>query len=271
MIDNNILQELGYRSPLLAKVPGDMFYYTNYYNSVHDKSSFDIPKEGFYKFADIYEEARTGNTKYNFSYYINDIGYRETYPVPSQNNILGFFGCSFTFGLGVPTEDTFYYQLAGNRPYVNFGDPSASVNKTSLMFSAAANIWKMSTAVITLPSWTRFNYTDKMNNFVSIVASDPPFSVKETEQVKQSLFKYFSDQFFYSEVKNSLTLIITTARLHNIKLVLGSWDKEIVDLVKITSGLNCLYWSQSDVGRDKVHPGPKSHFEYFKMLQNEIN
>jgi hypothetical protein len=267
MIEHNILQQLAYRSPLLARQPSDMFYYTNYYNNVHDKTTLEIPKDGFYKFADIYEEKRTGNTVYDFLYYINDIGYREKYPSPDTTNVIGFFGCSFTFGMGVPTEHTFYYQLANNCPYINFGDPSASINKIALMFNAAANIWNMSTAIITLPSWTRFNYTDKMNNFVPIVASDPPFSVEETEQVKQSLFKYFSNQFFYSELKNALTLIVTTAKLHNIKLMLGSWDLETVELTKLVTGLECIYWKISDVGRDKSHPGPKSHFEYFKKLK----
>jgi hypothetical protein len=269
MIDSKILQELEYRSPLLAKVPSDMFYYTNYYNNLSRSGKISIPKEGYYKYADGDEETNTVDTAHNFSYYMNDIGFRDPYPSVTETNILGFFGCSFTFGIGVPTEDSFYYQLSkyNNQPYLNLGDPSASAKKISLIFAAAANIWPMKDAVITLPTWSRFTYVDKLNNFIAIVASDPPYEGEETENVRTALFKNFSDQFFYSEIKEAITLIVTTAKLHNIKLTLGSWDLETTELVRRSTGLNCIHWAKSDVGRDKIHPGPKSHFEYFNLLK----
>jgi hypothetical protein len=275
MIDKLILKELSLRSPHLATTPADLFYYTNYYNNLLRKydTIVDIPGPGYYTYSDSIEESRSKNSTWDFQYYINDIAFREAYPSVEETDILSFFGCSFTYGVGVPTENTFYKQIAGDSSFLNLGDPGASIQKISLIFSAACRIWKIKTAIITLPPWFRFGYIDKANNFMPIVASDSPYSSSETENVRLSLHKDFSEQYHYSIVRDLLLLIIETARIQNINLIIGSWDSETLEIVEAVTGYKgpLWEWQQSDRGRDGRHPGVNSHASYSKLVKSYLD
>lgn len=275
MIDKLILKELALRSPHLATTPVDLFYYSNYYNRLlrKDNTIVDIPKPGYYKYAESIEEKRSENNTWDFHYYINDIGFREYYPSVEETDILSFFGCSFTYGIGVPTENTFYKHIAGDSRFLNLGDPSASVQKIALIFSAACRVWKIKTAVITLPPWSRFGYTDKANNFMPIVASDNPYPSEETENVRQSVYKHFSNQYFYSNVRDSLSLILESARSQNINLVIGSWDSDTLEIVEAVTGYKgpLWDWQHLDRGRDGRHPGVNSHASYSNLIKSYLD
>jgi len=275
MIDKLILKELSRRSPNLASSPADLFYYSNYYNRLHRNNTtiVDIPKPGYYKYSEPNEAERSKNSTWDFHYYINDIGFREEYPNVKEKDILSFFGCSFTYGVGVPTEDTFYKNVAKGNSFLNLGDPSASVQKIALIFSAACRVWNIKTAVITLPPWFRFGYTDKENNFMPIVASDTPYPSEETEKVRLALHKDFSEQYHYASIRDSLALILESARLTNINLVIGSWDSETLEIVEAVTGYKgpLWEWQQSDRGRDGRHPGVNSHALYSKLVKSYLD
>ena len=275
MIDKLILKELALRSPNLATTPHDLFYYSNYYNRLLRKSDtiVDIPRPGYYKYSEPLEEERSKNSTWNFHYYINDIGFRDEYPSVEETNFLSFFGCSFTYGVGVPTEHTFYKNIVGDNSFLNLGDPSASVQKIALIFSAACRVWKIKTAVITLPPWSRFGYVDKVNNFVPIVAADNPYPGEETEGVRKSVYQYFSNQYFYSNVRDSLALILDSARSQNINLIIGSWDSETLEIVEAVTGYQgpLWDWQQLDKGRDGRHPGINSHSSYSNLIKSYLD
>jgi len=275
MIDKLILKELALRSPLRATTPRDLFYYSNYYNSLSRNidTIVDTPTPGYYKYSDSIEESRSKNSTWNFQYYINDIGFREAYPSVEETDILAFFGCSFTYGVGVPTEHTFYKNVAKDSSFLNLGDPGATIQKIPLIFAAACRIWKIKTAIITLPPWFRFSYTDKANNFMPIVTSDKPYSSEETEKVRLAFHKHFSDQYHYSRVRDLLSLIVETARVHDINLVIGSWDFETLEIVEaVTSYKGPLWnWQYLDRGRDGCHPGVNSHASYSKLIKSYLD
>lgn len=274
MIDPIILKELSRRSPCTVKCPQDLFYYTSYYNRLLRTSDNNIspPISGHY--THISEEEKSWDT-FNFppfQYYINDIGFRESYPNTEETNILSFFGCSFTFGFGLPTRHTFYKKVAGDLPFLNLADPSATTQKISLIFSAASNIWKIKTAIIILPPWSRFSYVDKVNNFISIVASDSPYPSNEIENIRKALLTNFSDQHMYSCVRNSLTLIVNSAKLKNIDLILGSWDEETIEIIEACTGYKGPFWDWKfmDKGRDGRHPGIESNKVYADLIKTYL-
>jgi hypothetical protein len=275
MIDKLILKELALRSPHLATTPHDLFYYSNYYNRLLRKADtiIDIPPAGYYKYSEPIEEERSKNSTWDFYYYINEIGFRDQYPSVKESDILSFFGCSFTYGVGVPTENTFYKNIAGDNSFLNLGDPGASTQKIALIFLAACRVWKIKTAVITLPPWFRFGYTDKANNFMPIVASDDPYSSKETEQVRLALHRDFSDQYHYASIRDSLSLILETARTQNINLIIGSWDSETLEIIEAVTGYKgpLWDWQLQDRGRDKLHPGINSHALYGKLIKSYLD
>jgi hypothetical protein len=110
MIDNIILEELAKRSPCRASSPLDMLYYSNLHNKAGLEMGF--PGIGTFKFLNEAERFRSKKKYKEFNYVINEMGFRGDYPNPGKKNVMGFFGCSVTFGEGLPEEDNFPYQVS---------------------------------------------------------------------------------------------------------------------------------------------------------------
>lgn len=273
MIDKQILYEVANRSPLLASKPSDMLYYSNLHNRAGLEMAF--PGVGTFKYLNKAEEDRSKKEYKEFSYEINEMGYRGKYPDPSEKKLLGFFGCSITFGEGLPEEDNFPYQIAKhyNRPMLNLGMPGSGAHRIALIFQAATNIWDIETAVITLPNWGRFNYVDKENNLLSILPPHP-HATPECENVRKSLLKYFSDQFLISETKDAISWIVSVAREKNINLILGSWELGAREIIKATLNYDAapfVYQVAVETARDNVHPGPIACANYTDIIKHYID
>ncbi len=273
MIDQTILQELSNRSPLLASTPADMLYYSNLHNRANLEMAF--PGVGTFKYLNKAEEDRSKKEYKEFSYEINDMGFRGKYPNQDTKNILGFFGCSITFGEGLPEEDNFPYHLGNyyNSPILNLGMCGAGARRIALIFQAATRIWDIETAVITLPDWGRFNYVDRENNLLSIL---PPHrhGSEECEKVRNSLIKHFSDQFLMSETKDAISFIVSIAKEKNIKLILGSWElgtREITKAILNYEAAPFIYQVSVETARDNVHPGPIACSNYTETIKHYID
>lgn len=273
MINSFTLQEIEKRSPLRASAPLDMLYYSNLHNKAGLEMGF--PGVGTFKYLNEAEKDRSKKNYKDFEYVINDIGFRGTYPTTNKKRIMGFFGCSMTFGEGLPEEDNFPYQLSKHysRDWLNLGMCGAGAQRIALIFQAATQIWDIETAVITLPNYGRFHYIDKENTMLSII---PPHrhSSTEGEAVRQSLVKHFSDQYLMSATKDAASFIVSIAREKNIKLILGSWDYETREILKI--GLNYnpaifTYDHRIESARDNCHPGPIACSAYTNEIKDYID
>ena len=273
MIDQNILDELKNRSPLMAKVPQDMLYYSNLHNRAGLEMAF--PGIGTFKYLNNAEKDRSKLNYKEFSYTINDMGFRGKYPAPSAKNIMGFFGCSITFGEGLPEEDNFPYLLSHyyGKETLNLGMCGAGAHRIALIFQAATRIWNIETAVVTLPNWGRFNYVDKENNLLSVLPPHPHSST-EGEAVRQSLVKNFSDQYLMSATRDAASFIVSIAKEKNINLILGSWElgtRQIIENCLDYSAVPFVYNVKEETARDNVHPGPTACAEYAKHVKHYID
>lgn len=273
MINQTILEELSKRSPHNATSPLDMLFYSNLYNKAGLEMGF--PGIGTFKYLNKAEEDRSKKDYKEFSYLINDMGFRGTYPDPSAKKVMGFFGCSITFGEGLPEEDNFPYQISQfyNKECLNLGMCGASAQRIALIFHAATHIWDIETAIITLPNWGRFHYVDKDNNFLSII---PPHrhASQEGEAVRNSMVKHFSDQFLISALRDSVSYIVSVAKERNIKLILGSWELGSREIIKAGLNYNAapfIYNISIESARDNAHPGPASCADYTKTIKHYIN
>ena len=273
MINNTILEEISKRSPLRSSTPADMIYYSNLHNKAGLEMGF--PGIGTFKYLNKPEELRSKKKYKEFSYTINDIGFRGAYPDPSATGLMGFFGCSITFGEGLPEEDNFPYQLANHysKECLNLGMCGASAHRIALIFQAATRIWDMETAIITLPNWGRFNYVDQENNFLSII---PPHhhASTEGEAVRLSMVKHFSDQYLMSATRDAASFIVSIAREKNIKLILGSWEQGTREILR--AGLNYEaaafnYNPKIETARDNCHPGPIACADYTNTIKHYID
>lgn len=279
MITAEIISQQAKRSPLTAHVPQDMIYYSHL-GHVNDYPEYDnihtFPKEpGYYQFINEAEKHRSilNYPDYDFKYYLNNIGFRGVYPNKDDDNIIGFFGCSFTFGEGLPEEKNFPYLISKhlNKRCLNLGLQGANAHHTSLIFSAASNIWNIDTAVITLPNWGRFSYVDKYNQLVPIMPT-LNYKISEIERVRTTLVNNFSDQYLLSITKDAITTILAISKLKNIKLILSSWDGETRYLITTLLGIVPEFNHDSkNVARCPYHPGEDAVNTYTKNVLNFVN
>ena len=273
MIHQTILNELKNRSPLSAKTPQDMLYYSNLHNRAGLEMAF--PGVGTFKYLNEAERLRSKTDYKEFSYTINDMGFRGNYPSPSAKSVMGFFGCSITFGEGLPEEDNFPYLVSQHygKESLNLGMCGAGAHRIAMIFQAATRIWNIETAVVTLPNWGRFNYVDKENNILSILPPHP-HSSPEGEDVRKSIVKHFSDQYLMSATKDAASFIVSIAREKNINLILGSWELGTRQIIENCLGYDAVpfvYVVKEETARDNVHPGPNACAEYAKHVKHYID
>lgn len=271
---DNIAAELKNRSPLLAKQPADMIHYSNLQNSTLLNQGF--PPPGIHKFLNKPEEDRSiPNWPIEFSYHINEIGFRGHLPLQNEKRLLSFFGDSCTFGEGMPEEYLFPYMIGSHlhRSILNLGMPGTGVHRIAMTFSAAVRVWNIETAIITFPNYARFNYVTSKNHMLSILPPHPT-APQEAEEIRLSLVKNFSEQYFISAAKDAIAWIITTANERKINLILGSWDPCVCDIIQTTTGYLpvrfFMHPSGGDCARDKVHPGILANQIYTSSLINYI-
>ena len=199
-------------------------------------------KVGWVKYSSEEEENRSPKIwQPEFGYYINDIGFRGEYPSVDDKKILGFFGCSITFGEGLPEDDTYARLISQhlNKKYLNLGITGVGCHRIALTFSAATRLWDIETAVVVLPRYTRFHYVDKGNHLHSILLAYK-MGLEELETVRLDILKHFSDQFLLSQTIDAIQWIIDIAKSKNINLVLASWDDEMVQIINTAFDLDII-------------------------------
>jgi hypothetical protein len=277
--DNPVMLEaLRVRSPVTANVPRDLKYYSNYYNGNTNQGY--MPETGIHKFLNKDEQSRSNISYKEFSYHINDIGFRDQYPDKDVKKLFAFFGCSMTLGEGLPTEDNFPHLVSKhfNKQHLNLGLPGVGAYRIALIFAAAVNVWDIETAVVTLPNWARFHYVDSMDNMKLIHL---PWSIdnKECETVRQHILTDFSDQYMLSATKDAINYITMIAKLKNINLVLTAWDPDVGRMITTITGYHVPKYDlwdpytekkSGDFARDNIHPGINLVNNYVEKLKETI-
>ena len=247
----DLLNFIKNKSSSLVRTPEDMLHFSCLQSTI---------SPGLIKY--FSEEEKNKSSKDwqpDFSYYINDIGFRGEYPSIDDLRLLGFFGCSVTFGQGVP-EDKIYANLISqhyNKKYLNFGIPGASCHRIALTFSAAVRLWNIETAIINLPPCSRLHYVDTDDRLQSILLANK-LDQPELEYIRKEILKNVSEQFLISQTIDSIQWIIDIAKLKNINLILASWDNDIIKIINTAFDLNAIKFNFVDKARDG-HPGIKSH------------
>ena len=265
MLDSNLLNFVKNKSSSLVSVPADMLHFSclQYANEYFDEySNFGLVKY----FSKEEEDNSKKDWPDDFSYFMNDIGFRGNYPNPDDKKLFAFFGCSVSFGQGLP-EHQIYADLISkhyNKKYLNLGIPGAGIHRIALTLSAASKIWDIETAVINLPPFTRLHYVDTANRLQSILLTHNT-DQKDIEAVRIAVLKNFSDQFLVSDSIDAIQWIIDIAKSKSIKLILSSWDLDTIQLIKTGFNLDILKFNIIDTARDN-HPGIESH----KIFADEV-
>lgn len=219
----------------------------------------------------------------DFDYKFSELGFRDT-DLPAQID-LAAFGCSYTFGLGLPEHTTWHKVLAkhNNISAYNFGQPGASIKSITDMFHIVSNHVKIERAIFLLPTYIRFLIAGQRVDRVKLFSFLP--QSKRTDDnlygVNPDLFyKHIPDIEFIRKMKDDVYAIEHIAKHKNIKLFISSWDRPTYDLLKIMDFKYAKLieeWTcpkdpstQKDLARDKLHPGMSHHKYWAEEIQHQV-
>jgi len=237
-------------------------------------------------------------------YHINSLGYRDEKIIDEMTNSMGVWGCSYTFGVGVPNKDIYSTILSDKikTPIYNFGIPGAGIQKISKSFVINNNFFKFKTAFFVLPSLYRFEYisyncydtskevsTDTVNSFDFIPNWFPSHNKELTKKAKM-FYELYDDATFQMELVRNLEFIKQNAELNGTEVYFSTWcDTTYHFLVKCgTINIKNVKFIENmemfmgkpvnDFARDGLHPGIRSHqetanelYKQYKNIKPDVN
>ena len=209
----------------------------------------------------------------HFNYHINDYGFRGTEYTAEID--MAAFGCSFTFGIGLP-ENMLWHNLVASKlgtTITNFGVPACSIESIIDIFLIVSKHIKIKKAIFLFPSMSRLqiaknhpqgelvNYINVIPNYNSTMGEF--FGINE-----DLLYRAIPEEEIYKICRNKIYLLEHIARERGIKLYLSSWEQETYTLLKMLNLKSIILpqwispskeFAESDLARDLKHPGPKTH------------
>jgi len=212
----------------------------------------------------------------NFKYDLNEHGFRSN-PIAVDADIC-FYGCSYTFGTGVPIDRRWTNIVDKDGMCSNnFGLCGLSPSEILQLFVATTRIIKMKTAVLLLPDYARvlmplvYKNNDIRYSFIfpqtvtDVTGSDP-------EQKRAAKLYYsFPEEFYIDTFKNSFNNAKYIAELKGIKLIVSTWSENTKNILNsFAPEVDCLWFNQIDKGRDDFHPGVHSHDVFGKMIGDRL-
>ena len=231
---------------------------------------------GSYEFLSNAEKERS-RQYCKFKYLINEIGCRGNLELKKS---IGFFGCSFTFGEGVPEENIFPYLVAKNlgMPFNNLGCNGFTIPQIAHLFHASLQILNFDIAVITLPSPYRFHYVTSKGQYWPVYPNKDRDD-EEHEKIRKKVYPHLSSNYLLHQAKDYIIYMQTCADLYNKKIVWGTWCK---DTYLLLENLQCnpikfefeyqesLKLQGNNIARDNMHPGIEQHSNYSEDIIHRI-
>jgi hypothetical protein len=224
----------------------------------------------------------------HFSYHINDYGFREIeYKSNYPDEIdFGVFGCSFTFGVGLP-EHMLWHNIISkklNASILNFGMPAASIETIVDTFLIVSKHIKMKRAIFLLPSISRMQIAKKhpeadLINYINIMPNYNATVAEYFDINEDLIYRAIPEEEIYKICRNKLYLLDHIAQQRGIKLYISAWEQETYDLLKMLNLKSIilpqwistsLEFAKSDLARDNKHPGPEHHKLFVDRIFNSI-
>jgi hypothetical protein len=240
----------------------------------------------------------TGITAYTdpgaVNYKINSMGFRGDWDLVNNDNIkLGFFGCSFTYGVGIAEEDLYVTlltnalskKLGKSCKAYNCGVPGGSTNKATRYYAMLSNFIKFDYVICLMPHTGRAEYPILEQNKGlgwNIIPNWKDLDSK-SEWLRLQFYKTIDENFLNSDFIRNINHCENIAKAHNSKIYFTSWDQNTYeylynyyinrDLDKLLPWWQALEYEINPrmlLGRDGIHPGPRSHLEFSKRALEYI-
>lgn len=220
----------------------------------------------------------------DFDYKLSSLGFRGD-EIPHEVD-LAAFGCSYTFGIGLP-ENKLWHRLLSESSY-NFGQPGASITAIADIFHILSNHVKMNRAIFLLPNYMRDLMALESRgqiNLWSLMPSTPDINLKYPDIIQEAHYKYTPDSEFIRKMKDSVYLIEHVAKNKNIKLFFSSWDGPTYEMLtnmnfNHATVIDKWTWPKwtlpsevvftKDLARDMLHPGMAHHKYWSELIKNKV-
>lgn len=232
-----------------------------------------------YQFFGSGEEENLDKWKHgHFTYRLVHYGFRmDKLPIDSD---IGAFGCSYTFGQGLPSYMLWHELLAKNMNMssLNFGICGASIPTILDIFNIVTKHVKLKHAVMLLPSVHRVQiakiHEDMGLAFLNCNPNHDSIFNQTYDFNEKEIWKIMPDEEIYKQMKNALFQSEMLAKSRNIKMYISSWDDHTYQLLKKINfkyiKLLPVWYSRQDIindkARDNRHPGPFHHSFFAEQI-----
>lgn len=225
------------------------------------------------------KDKKTNLSMESVNYFINNFGFRgrwNDYELSNEKLRIAFFGCSFTYGVGIDENDIFPQIIGKNInkdiDIINLGFPGGSISKSVRLFRYLVSVYKIDIAIFVFPTHWREEFIETNDNHVSYTNIIPNFEDRSFK--KWSLFYNLMDnENMLNNMYKNLTIIELLSKQHNIISLYSSWDREtysfineiVSDNTKILPYFKFLESMENitnGFARDGVHPGVKTHYTF---------
>lgn len=235
--------------------------------------NFGVSKQREFQFIGREEEENYKNWKFDqFTYKLNEHGFRIENMQATID--IGAFGCSYTFGQGLPT-DMLWHHLVGqirNKSVHNFGICGASILTILDIFNIVTKHITMKDAFFLLPAFSRSQIA-KINDdnnlaFLNCIPGHKSMFNEAYNFDGSDLLKFLPEDELLKQIKNALFVSEMIGKLRNIKMYVSSWDDmtwrllkeiEFKHIVLLPVWYSKADYVLTDKARDGRHPGPEHH------------
>jgi hypothetical protein len=196
-----------------------------------------------------------------WTYKINSHGFRGK-EWKFKKGFIPFFGCSYTFGIGVEKNISTLIEEQTGRKCINVGIPGGSLPTVLKSFNIFNNIQPSQCAVITLPALDRIP-NPKRNKANQWEYHNILPNMENTRSDFEKVYRALTHDYFIATALDYIAWAQTTAKLTNTRLYWSSWHDDTMSLINAcVNRENIFYYNygnnQVDLGRDNGHWGPQS-------------
>jgi hypothetical protein len=236
-----------------TKITTKTIHSLNSYINLKSKELNSIGKA--YEVLDFYQKENTSRDKWNYK--INQYGYRDS--EWDFNKTIAFFGCSFTFGIGVEHAYPFIIQQQLGKVIPNLGVPAGSAVNILKVFSAFSRLHPMTAAVISLPHISRFYQPTLEKSGWRSENLLPGFHDSKADRL---FFKSWINNGDISYAVDYIDWAEDIAKQKEIEIFWTSWDINTRNFLKEAKLKNVFDWPQLVCdARDNSHPGQSTHYQ----------
>jgi hypothetical protein len=220
----------------------------------------------------------------DFNYRFSKLGFRDV-EIPDSIDI-AIFGCSFTFGVGLPAEKLWHKILSekNNVSCYNFAMPGASIEHVIKIFYIVSRYVKIKKAIFLLPDYARQlmavqHLSTLKVDLLDLVPNMHDYIRAEYGFYQKIYYKTLPDAELIRRSKDDLYSLEHIAQSKNIELYLSSWHRptyHILENMTFDYATVLKEWimgkpeMSTDLARDKMHPGLEHHKYWAEQIENQV-